>query len=73
MTDAQLYNLAKVLAVVLTLTSIGIAAAVNTADTGLSKQTIAWLNVVQAIISGALLVLPAVQHRAGDVRGARGR
>jgi hypothetical protein len=65
MSDRSLYNLSRVLAVVLMIASAMIAAAANAPDTGLSKSTVAWLSVLQAGIGIALGVLPRAQ---GDGR-----
>lgn len=67
MTDMQLYNAARALAVVLMVCSAMIAAAVQTPDTGLSRQAIAWLTVVQAGITIAVGFLPRAQGD-GQVR-----
>lgn len=69
MDSASLYNASKVLAAVLAIGSAMIAAAGNLPDLGLSKQALAVLSVVQAGIAATLVFLPAVQHKAGDVRG----
>ena len=70
MDSASLYNASKVLAAVLAIGSACIAAAVNLPDLGLSKQAIAVLSIAQTAITTTLLFLPAVQHKAGDVRGS---
>lgn len=72
MDNTTLYNLAKTLAAVLAVASAMIAAASNLPDLGLSKQALAVLTVCQAGIAATLAFLPAVQHSAGDVRGAGG-
>lgn len=69
MTTAGLYNASKIFAVVLTVSSACIATAANLPDLGLSKQAIAVLSIAQTAITTTLLFLPAVQHKAGDVRG----
>ena len=69
MTDRQFYNICRVFAVVLTVASAMIAAAVNLPDLGLSKQGIALLSLCQAGITATMLVLPQVQKPAGNIRG----
>lgn len=72
MDSAALYNAAKICAAVLAIGSACIATASNLPDLGLSRQTVAILTIVQTAITTTLLFLPAVQHSAGDVRGAGG-
>lgn len=69
MNEATLYTASKILAAVLTMGSVGIATASNLPDLGLSRQTVAVLAVVQAVIAVALTFMPAVQHASGTVRG----
>ncbi len=61
MTEARLYNASRALAVGLMVISAMIAAAVQTPDTGLTRQTIAWLTVGQAGITIAVGFLPRAQ------------
>ncbi len=61
MSDARLYNAARALAVVLMVISAMIAAAVQTPDTGLTRQAAAWLTVCQAGITIAVGFLPRAQ------------
>lgn len=61
MTEAHVYNAARALSVVLMVCSAMIAAAVQTPDTGLTKQAVAWLTVVQAGITIAVGFLPRAQ------------
>jgi len=68
-TEQQLYNAARALAVVLMVCSAMIAAAVQTPDTGLTKQAVAWLSVIQAGITIAVGFLPRAQGD-GKVRAA---
>lgn len=72
MTNAQLYNLLRVAAGLLTVASAMIAVASNLPDLGLSKHGIALLTVVQAGISATLAFLPQLTHPPGDVRGEPG-
>ena len=69
MSTESLYNASKIFAAVLAVVSACIATASVLPDLGLTKQTVSILAVVQAGIAVTLTFLPAVQHKAGDVRG----
>jgi uncharacterized membrane protein len=69
MTDQALYNAGRALAVILMIAASMIAAAANAPDTGLTKQAVSWLAVVQAGIAVALGVLPQIQRPALNRRG----